>query len=85
MHANQPRDGYESSRLWHIIEAALEYFISIMVGGVYLARITKGLGFSDGLTGILSSFFLWAAFFSWGRWWFSGRKGGSDGRSFFCS
>lgn len=57
MHTKKPRDGYESSRLFHIIEAALEYFISIMVGGVYLARITKGLGFSDSLTGILSSFF----------------------------
>lgn len=44
------------SRICYIIEAALEYFISIMVTGAYLARITSSLGFSDSLTGILSSF-----------------------------
>ncbi len=44
------------SRFCYIIEAALEYFISILVSGAYLARITTSLGFSDGLTGILSSF-----------------------------
>ena len=43
-------------RLWLIIEAALEYLISIMVSGAYLARITSSLGFSDSLTGILASF-----------------------------
>lgn len=41
---------------YYIIEAALEYFISLMVAGAYLARITGALGFSDSLTGILSSF-----------------------------
>ena len=45
-----------SCRLWLIIEAALEYLISIMVSGAYLARITSSLGFSDSLTGVLSSF-----------------------------
>lgn len=49
-------DEYRTSRLCYIIEAALEYFISIMVTGAYLARITSSLGFSDSLTGILSSF-----------------------------
>lgn len=42
--------------LCYIIEAALEYFISLMMTGAYLARITGSLGFSDSLTGILSSF-----------------------------
>ena len=49
-------DEYRSSRRWIIVECALEYFVSILVSGAYLARITTGLGFSDGLTGILTSF-----------------------------
>ncbi len=49
-------DKYKTSRLLYIIEAALEYFISIAVGTVYLARITTHIGMSDALTGILSSF-----------------------------
>lgn len=44
------------SRICYIIEAALEYFISILVGGSYLATLTAELGISDGLTGVLSSF-----------------------------
>lgn len=43
------------SQVMHIIQAALEYFVSIMVTGSFLATITKELGFSDSLTGILSS------------------------------
>ncbi len=50
------RDKYKTSRLLYIIEAALEYFIAIAVGTVYLARITADIGMSDALTGILSSF-----------------------------
>lgn len=42
-------------RLMYIFEATLEYFISILVAGSYLATLTRELGFSDGLTGILSS------------------------------
>ncbi len=44
------------SRVLYIIEAALEYFISILVAGSYLATLTSHLGMSDSLTGILSSF-----------------------------
>lgn len=43
------------SRLMYIFEAAIEYLISILVASSYLARLTKELGFSDGLTGILSN------------------------------
>ncbi len=43
------------SRLMYIFEAALEYLISILVTGSFLATITKELGVSDSLTGILSS------------------------------
>lgn len=50
------RDKKQLGPLCYIIEAALEYFISLMITGAYLARITGSLGFSDSLTGILSSF-----------------------------
>ena len=42
-------------KLMYIFEAALEYLISILVAGSFLATLTKELGFSDSLTGILSS------------------------------
>ncbi len=50
------KDIYKFSRLMYIIEAALEYFISIAVGTIYLAKLTSYIGMSDTLTGILSSF-----------------------------
>lgn len=56
MENNQGKDVYKRSRLLYIIEAALEYFISITVTGAYLATLTNSLGFSDSLTGILTSF-----------------------------
>lgn len=46
----------QRSRIYYIIEAALEYFISILVAGSYLATLTTELGISDGLTGVISSF-----------------------------
>ncbi|MBO5480962.1 MAG: MFS transporter [Clostridia bacterium] len=46
----------ERTNLLYIIEAAVEYFISILVAGAYLATVTKALGVSDALTGILSAF-----------------------------
>lgn len=42
-------------RLLYILEAALEYLLSILVSGSFLATLTKELGMSDSLTGILSS------------------------------
>ena len=50
------RDEYKTSRILYIIEAALEYFIAIAVGSVYLAKITGYIGISDSVTGILTSF-----------------------------
>ncbi len=50
------KDQYRLSRILYVIEAALEYFISMAVGTVYLAKITTYIGLSDGLTGILSAF-----------------------------
>lgn len=43
------------SRVMYIAEATLEYLIAIAVSGAYLATLTKELGMSDSLTGILSS------------------------------
>lgn len=39
----------------YIFEAALEYLISLLVSGSFLATLTNELGMSDSLTGILSS------------------------------
>lgn len=43
------------SQIMYIIQAALEYLVAILVSGSFLATITKELGFSDSLTGILSA------------------------------
>jgi len=50
------RPNYPFSRVMYIIEAALEYFISIMISGAYLAKIAGEVGLSDSTTGILTSF-----------------------------
>ncbi len=47
---------YKRSRIMYIIEAALEYLISILVADMYLAALTRELGISESLTGIISSF-----------------------------
>ncbi len=47
---------YKTSRILYIIEAAVEYFISILVSGAYLAKLTSSIGLSDGVTGIMSAF-----------------------------
>ncbi len=46
---------YKRSRVLYIIEAALEYLIALSVAGSFLAYLTKSLGISDSLTGIISS------------------------------
>lgn len=43
------------SKLMYILEAAFEYLIALLVNGSFLATLTKELGMSDSLTGILSS------------------------------
>ena len=54
MNTPSPRD-LSRSRVLYLFEAALEYLISILVAGSFLATLTKELGISDSLTGILSS------------------------------
>ncbi len=50
------KDTYKTSRFLYILEAAIEYFISLLVTGAYLAKLTQAIGLSDSLTGILTSF-----------------------------
>ncbi|MBP3333477.1 MAG: MFS transporter [Clostridia bacterium] len=50
------KDPYSFSRVLYIIEAALEYFISILFADSYLAKITTAIGMSDSLIGVLSAF-----------------------------
>lgn len=49
-------DPFRFTRLMYIIEAALEYFVSMLSGGAYLALLTNEIGISDSTTGILTSF-----------------------------
>ncbi len=49
------RAKYNKNQILYITEATLEYFISILVAGSFLATLTTHLGFSDSLTGILSA------------------------------
>lgn len=49
------KSSIKRGKLMYILEAAFEYLISILVAGSFLATLTKELGFSDSLTGILSS------------------------------
>lgn len=50
------KDIYKSSRILYVIEATLEYFISLLVAGAYLAKLTTSIGLPDSLTAILTSF-----------------------------
>ena len=49
-------DQYAFSRFMYILEAGFEYFISLLITGAYLAKVTADIGLSDGLTGILTAF-----------------------------
>ena len=50
------KDIYRSSRAFTITTAALEYFVSLLVIGSYLAKLTSDIGIPDAVTGILTSF-----------------------------
>ena len=52
----QNKDVYKKSRVLYIISATLEYFISILTGSAYLAKIAGSIGITDGTIGVLSSF-----------------------------
>lgn len=48
------------SRRSYIVEALLEYLVSLLVTGAFLAAILKQVGVSDAVTGIVSSFISFA-------------------------
>ncbi len=50
------RDIYKTSRTLYIIESALEYFVSLLVSGAFLAKVSTHLGISDSVTGIVTAF-----------------------------
>ncbi len=43
-------------RLIYIIEAAIEYFVSLSISGTFLATLTTYIGISDSTTGLIASF-----------------------------
>lgn len=45
----------KKNRIAYIIEAALEYFVSLLVTGAFLAALLKYMGISDAAVGILTS------------------------------
>ncbi|MBQ7900600.1 MAG: MFS transporter [Clostridia bacterium] len=47
---------YKRNRTAYIIQAALEYFISLLLTDAFLAKILTYLGISDALIGIIASF-----------------------------
>ncbi len=53
---NTKKDIYKPSRLFYIISATLEYFISILTGSAYLAKLAGYSGIPDGTVGVLTSF-----------------------------
>lgn len=48
-------NNFTKNRICYILEETFNYLITILVTGSYLAKVTSTLGFSDGLTAILSS------------------------------
>lgn len=49
------KDEYATSRFLYILEATFEYFIALLCGGAYIAKLSTSLGVSDSLTGILTA------------------------------
>ncbi len=49
------KDGYETSRVMYWLEAAFAYFIEILSGGAFLAKLTSEVGISDSVTAILTA------------------------------
>lgn len=47
---------YKRSRAAYMVQCTVEYFVSCIVADAFLAKLLTYLGFSDALTGIISSF-----------------------------
>lgn len=54
--AKKRKDPYAFSRAMYIIEALVEYLITLTISGAYLAKITEAIGMEDSLTGIVTAF-----------------------------
>ena len=46
---------YKRSRRAHIVQAAVEYIVSLLVGDAFFAKLLTSIGISDALTGVISS------------------------------
>ena len=56
MKSEKTSDNFRLTRILYIVEAALEYFVAIATGTVYLAKIAAYCGISDEVTAILTAF-----------------------------
>lgn len=54
---------YKRSRKAYTLQCAFEYFVAIMAGDAFLAKLLGAIGISDSLTGIISSFITLAFLF----------------------
>lgn len=55
MNAQKTKDTYKASRIFYYFEVALEYIISVITSGAYLAKLTTTIGISDATTAVLST------------------------------
>ena len=68
--------GYRRSRIIYIIEAAVEYFIAIMMGTTYLARISLAIGMTDAQAAIMTALTEFALVFQILALFISNKKSG---------
>lgn len=54
---------YKRSKNAYILQCTFEYFVTILVGDAFLAKLLTSMGISDSLTGIISSFITLAFLF----------------------
>ena len=47
---------YRRARKAYVTQCAMEYFVSLLVTDVFLAKLLSNIGISDGMVGIISSF-----------------------------
>lgn len=50
------KDAYKTTRIMYILEAAFEYFINLLLGGAYIAKLTTAIGLSNAMSGVVTSF-----------------------------
>ncbi len=46
---------YRRTRVMYLLEAAFEYFISLMLTGAYIAKVASSIGISDSMVGVITS------------------------------